>query len=94
MGFATQYKDSLPPLDLHLINIIRGGLLGDFTGIRRSNAPTDSLKIELPEPLGLGGGPPQKFDRFEYVDHLYYVFYDFVGSRGAELRVAPPSLFT
>lgn len=68
----TQYKDSLPPLDIHLINIIRGGLLGDFTGIRRSNGPTDSLKIE------------QKFDRFEYVDHLYYVFYDFVGS--------PPSL--
>jgi hypothetical protein len=50
----TQYKDSIPPLDIHLINIIRGGLLGDLTGIRRSNSPTDSLKIELPEPFGLG----------------------------------------
>jgi len=64
----TQYKDSIPPLDIHLINIIRGGLLGDLTGIRRSNSPTDSLKIE------------QKYDRLEYVDHLYNVFYDFVGS--------------
>ncbi len=62
------YKASLPPLDIHLINIIRGGLLGDLTGIRRSNAPTDSLKIE------------QKLDKFQYVDHLYSVFYDFVGS--------------
>jgi hypothetical protein len=50
------YKDSLF-LDINLINILRGGLLGYFTGIR--NAPTDSLKIE------------QKLDRKEYVDHLY-----------------------
>ena len=64
----TQYKDSLPPLDIHRINIIRGGLLGDLTGIRRSNSPTDSLKVE------------QKYNRLEYVDHLYNVFYDFVGS--------------
>jgi hypothetical protein len=61
------YKDSLS-LDSNLINIIRGGLLGDITGIRRSNSPTDSLKIE------------QKLDRKEYVDHLYYVFYNFVGT--------------
>lgn len=64
----TNYKNSLPPLDINIINIIRGGLLGDMTGIRRSNSATDSLKIE------------QKFDRFEYVDHLYNVFYDFIGT--------------
>lgn len=62
------YKDSLSFLDLHVINIIRGGLLGDLTGIRRSNAPTDSLKIE------------QKYDRKDYVDHLYNVLFDFTGS--------------
>jgi hypothetical protein len=61
------YKNSLS-LDINLINIIRGGLLGDFTGIRRTNSPTDSLKIE------------QKLDRKEYVDHLYDVLYTFVGT--------------
>lgn len=68
----TNYKLSLPPLDINLLSIIRGGLLGDFTGIRRSNSLTDSLKIE------------QKFDKSEYVDHLYSVLYDFVGT--------PPSI--
>lgn len=55
------YKNSLSPLDIDVINIIRGGLLGDLTGIRRSNLVTDSLKIE------------QKLDKSEYVDHLYNV---------------------
>lgn len=64
----TNYKNSLPPLDIHVINIIRGGLLGDLTGIRRSNSATDCLKIE------------QKLDKLEYVDHLYNVFYDFIGT--------------
>jgi hypothetical protein len=64
----TNYKKSLPALDIHVISIIRGGLLGDVTGIRRSNNPTDCLKIE------------QKVDKLEYVDHLYYVLYDFVGT--------------
>jgi len=68
----TNYKNSLLPLDIHIINIIRGGLLGDLTGIRRSNHPTDCLKIE------------QNFDKFEYVDHLYNVLYDFIGT--------PPSI--
>jgi len=61
------YKNSLL-LDTNQINIIRGGLLGDVTGIRRNNSPTDSLKFE------------QKFDRKEYVNHLYSVFHSFVGT--------------
>ena len=65
------YKLSLS-LDVNLINIIRGGLLGDLTGIRKLNTPTNSLKVE------------QKLDKKEYVDHLYYVLYPFVGT--------PPSI--
>jgi hypothetical protein len=38
---------SLSPLDIHTINFILGGLLGDLTGIRRSNSPTDSLKVKI-----------------------------------------------
>jgi hypothetical protein len=64
----TNYKNSLPNLDINVISIIRGGLLGDLTGIRRSNSATDTLKIE------------QKFDKLEYVDHLYDVLHDFVGT--------------
>jgi hypothetical protein len=62
------YKESLSPLNLHTINIIRGGLLGDLTGIRRLTSPTDSIKVE------------QKLDRKDYVDHYYNVLYDFTGS--------------
>jgi len=39
------YKNSLL-LDTNLINIIRGGLFGDVTGIRINNSSTDSLKFE------------------------------------------------
>lgn len=62
------YKESIPPLDFTAISIIRGGLLGDSTGIRRSNSVTDSLKIE------------QRLDRKDYVDHLYNVLYDYIGT--------------
>jgi hypothetical protein len=37
------YKSSIPPLDINSISIIRGGLLGDLTGIRKLNSPAEGL---------------------------------------------------